>query len=395
MKKITYLLGAGASAEAIPVVNGMHNRLLEITNLLENIKRQMVRQEGDWPRFEDIGGNLTSIIKDFKWAINEISGHPTFDTLAKKYFLTNNTPELNKLKVVLILYFSFVQLVDFTLIANENERGKDEPPFIPRNKYFDKRYDGFIASIARNEEDGFNLSKNILILSWNYDMQFEFALRNYKKKQVQKNQREFNIIPNMHSIQSKHTILEKNDESFLLIKLNGNAFWAMVDPKQPGKLLDYNPWDFDIRNKNKKELIQFNFNTIIKNYNYLLEKNGILNQIDPIMYLNFAWENSPNFINKYPTYTNHLNLAVEKARETEILVIIGYSFPIFNRESDKKMVNSMVNLKKVYIQDYNAKQIESILINSLGLSAKKEINFQLEEKNLGQFMIPFELDFNN
>jgi len=160
-------------------------------------------------------------------------------------------------------------------------------------------------------------------------------------------------------------------------------------------LLDYNPWDFDIRNKNKKELIQFNFNTIIKNYNYLLEKNGILNQIDPIMYLNFAWENSPNFINKYPTYTNHLNLAVEKARETEILVIIGYSFPIFNRESDKKMVNSMVNLKKVYIQDYNAKQIESILINSLGLSAKKEINFQLEEKNLGQFMIPFELDFNN
>jgi len=94
------------------------------------------------------------------------------------------------------------------------------------------------------------------------------------------------------------------------------------------------------------------------------------------------------------------------ARETEILVVIGYSFPIFNREIDNRLFKAMDDkLVKVYIQDMYPQKIESTMKNAFEVFQKepvlrtgyvdqyiepRKINFYLED-NLNQFVIPFEL----
>ena len=47
--------------------------------------------------------------------------------------------------------------------------------------------------------------------------------------------------------------------------------------------------------------------------------------------------------------------------DVDILVVIGYTFPFFNRAVDRAFIRAIKNLKKIYIQDPNAdKVIQSI-----------------------------------
>jgi len=86
----------------------------------------------------------------------------------------------------------------------------------------------------------------------------------------------------------------------------------------------------------------------IKNYLLIVHsrKSGIFSK------LSFAWEDyerpEQNIINKVTTST----------KDTEVLVVIGYSFPFFNREVDRKIIGEMKNLKKVYFQDKNPHNIK-------------------------------------
>ena len=55
----------------------------------------------------------------------------------------------------------------------------------------------------------------------------------------------------------------------------------------------------------------------------------------------YSWENNPVFDN---IRTN----ALKATKETDILIIIGYSFPTFNRNIDKSILKNMIRLKKVF-----------------------------------------------
>jgi hypothetical protein len=139
--------------------------------------------------------------------------------------------------------------------------------------------------------------------------------------------------------------------------------------------------------------------------------------ISPLSCLNFAWENDNNYIDKYRGHSKNLEEAEHIASETEILVVIGYSFPIFNREIDNILFKKMQKLKKVYIQDREPEKIKSTMqnafeilqtkktINSFGFEANSttlpvgelklvdNVEFRLES-NTNQFVIPFELTGN-
>src|SRR5208283_5842213 len=57
--------------------------------------------------------------------------------------------------------------------------------------------------------------------------------------------------------------------------------------------------------------------------------------------IRFAWE----------TFTNtHLPYVLPNLKETTSAVIIGYSFPYFNREIDKEIFNNLPKLQRVYLQ---------------------------------------------
>lgn len=54
-----------------------------------------------------------------------------------------------------------------------------------------------------------------------------------------------------------------------------------------------------------------------------------------------------------------LKSALEHTKDTNILVISGYSIPKYNLEIDRKLIKNMTNLEFIYIQDINADEVVS------------------------------------
>jgi hypothetical protein len=94
--------------------------------------------------------------------------------------------------------------------------------------------------------------------------------------------------------------------------------------------------------------------------------------------VNFAWESSH--------IQDYLAKAEEIAKLTSILVVIGYSFPFFNREIDRRIIRSMTNLTKVYIQDINP---ESIIERLSSIITESKNIIPIED--VEQFYLPPEL----
>src|SRR5690349_2838358 len=94
---ITYFLGAGASARAIPISQ----------KLLGDVKAQATRRfihkegapESEWCSAPP------EMVADFTWLASEAAHHASVDTFARKLFLTERAEELHKLKRVLSYYF--------------------------------------------------------------------------------------------------------------------------------------------------------------------------------------------------------------------------------------------------------------------------------------------------
>jgi len=181
MSKVVYLLGAGASygerldrsildsgigfgmggelqkilyQKAVNTpLGGCVKRGLPVVNELEDtIARVLERQNDlvlDSNQFKPF---LDSCRSHLLWLKDCCHDYPTIDTYAKQLFVVEgaNGKTYVKLKNVLSLLFSLLQ----------------------SHPTRDLRYDAFLASIIGN--DGV-LSKDISVLSWNYDCQLEFA----------------------------------------------------------------------------------------------------------------------------------------------------------------------------------------------------------------------------
>lgn len=67
--------------------------------------------------------------------------------------------------------------------------------------------------------------------------------------------------------------------------------------------------------------------------------------------------------------------------------MIGYSFPFFNRETDRNILNRMPKLKTVYIQDKNPSAVKQAIEAVL---PDREVNI-IPIDNCDQFYLPKEL----
>ena len=109
---------------------------------------------------------------------------------------------------------------------------------------------------------------------------------------------------------------------------------------------------------------------------------GIAGEIGGSKLLSFAWEKQ----NEDGSIADNaiLNKAIEVASQTQILVVIGYSFPIFNNLIDKKLFEKMSLLRKIYIQSPNANEIKNIVLDFPNVTQAK-IN---DVGYFSQFYIP-------
>lgn len=306
--KITYLIGAGASANSIPIVEGFltdpKKGMKSVISALEYLDIKLEKfASGNLPNTNK-KEQLDRFMKDVSTTVKKIEDeHTTIDNYARMLFLTQEIEELKRLKAILTFYLILVQL--------ENT--------------YDKRYDLFLSTILRLDENrNLSLPKSIQIISWNYDFQFELAGAKYfDTNRISNIQR----LLNTSSVEVSNQFLE---DKFSITKLNGTSI-GYYNPE--GRFHDF-AIQFDRHTRYKEETIE----KCLLYYNWFMGGNE---NIWPA--IEFAWESS--------VHTEKVRATCnQKAANTEILVIIGYSFPTFNRTIDKSILSNMRGLKSVYIQ---------------------------------------------
>lgn len=341
MKNITYLLGAGASANCMPVISNMQVRIRYLREFLETFSDKKLNPAAYLTMGfnKDYQSEYDQLQTELAWLLEESRPHQTVDTLAKKLYHTDND-SLLRLKRVLIFYFLLEQLFYF---QTGDVNLKNTETFIPK-QIPDKRYDSFIASILKNEANKVEIKPGIRVITWNYDMQFEMAFRNYRKNAdayIFNVQKQLQVIPSRRCLDDPTYFNMIDIDKFSIIKLNGLALFDNEDANNYRTVLDEAP----INNRDRMN----HFFTYCKQMfqNDWKEKNFV-------KMFNFCWEHNSSFTHTYTGIDKTLKLAKQVAEKTDILVVIGYSFPFFNRETDSILINSMKNLRKVYIQDLPA-----------------------------------------
>jgi hypothetical protein len=385
MSNIVYLLGAGSSALALPPVNSMKGEIVNLETILKSYFQENFNADAftnlPFP-FKENYKQLIPLVGDFRWLIDESQNHETIDTLAKKYYFLNDYTSLKRLKTTLIVYFTIRQLCQI--------RPNPGTPYIsgPIHQLIDPRYDSFIAAIAEKRNLQMHLKDNVKIITWNYDIQMELSLKRYLNLKIHLIKEKFQIFPNHNSFSLSNGDL-LDSKKFGMIKLNGNAFWD--NPSETGEELKSTLFDEYFGDTEPIKVLGkllFQLEVLHKDNDKLID--------EATRYFNFAWETDSTFTEKYNGYSNNILAAEKIASEAAILVVIGYSFPVFNRQVDTQLFNLMTNLKKVYIQDLNPEKIQSVLKNAFKIFQEPftlqnpEKVFSLED-NTDHFVLPYEL----
>lgn len=359
MKNVTYLIGAGASAgkrwkdmlggdpkdnriyEGLPCVNEIAGCLWNIYSLID---RTTIPNDLEWM---DPQIGLASV-EDWEEARKNLSQrlqrlhvycelNATIDTYAKKLVLKKRQEKFKELEQLLALFFIYLQL----------------------QNYPDSRYDTFLANIL---EPNLHFPQNIRVISWNYDSQFEIAYSEYNEKDDLR-------------VGSKNA---KFDIDYEIIKINGTA--TFDNQTSIAKLRD------DIWQKiraikdepNRSEQLQKE-QTWVLEFVYLYQL-YVVGKKDNT-HLSFAFDSSE------PS-EKILNRVDKIISQTDALVIIGYTFPFFNREIDRKILQNLKVDAKIYIQDKYPQRIKQNF-----KAVKAEIpDEQIELKDdTDQFFLPPEL----
>jgi hypothetical protein len=174
----------------------------------------------------------------------------------------------------------------------------------------------------------------------------------YSKQTIGETKLKFNIFPNEEMYNTSEKILI-DENSFGVLKLNGNAYFEANQPT--GNELSRNLYNRTIAHQSPEE--------IIKKYVMCFESkfpHGKIKYDDSFKYFNFAWEIPGD--EKYHGFKSVLNTSIEIAKKTDILIVVGYSFPFFNSEIDKAILDNL-NARKIIIQDLDCDLIQQRMIN--------------------------------
>ncbi len=355
MKNITYLLGAGASYNSIPVMNGLNSAIMNYINRLSGLF---------------VSENIlhTHILKIWLPLIINACNHPSIDTYAKKLFLTDDKYSLRQLKLILSSYFLHEQSEES---ISDNYYGHT-PTIRYSNLPIDPRYDFFMAALLKQSKANPVLPDNLNIVSWNYDSQLEMAYHLYSKishdddESLRRNLKMYPLIENEYS---KY---DDGDKDYRIVKLNGTASSIFREKVNSFELHSYRKFFF-------KEAID-QIKSIIGT---AIDSPKVDEYVDYGSNINFAWELQKNWFSKQTVET-----AKEIISKSSTLVIIGYSFPVFNRDIDKYIFEDN-KLEKIYIQDLT-ENIEGVRSRASKIMDIEYEFFELET-SVDQFLIPFEL----
>lgn len=294
--KLTYLLGAGASFNAIPSVYHLYDEIVRCSDF-----------------FDDIG--MRGLGEEYNYLASAIEQYGTPDTFARALWLSNSIEELNRLRKSISVFFSsYRYAVPLMTEYTKSEFSKTKKR-VSKSLFggIDSRYLEWLATIcSKDSESIFPIDFNVL--TYNYDEQIENSLR--------------------------HLMLEEKHKR-LLKRISWPAFSKSVDTR----IYHLNGVSgYYSANKKRVDILNHQLEDID---NYSKYCNEILEEIQQALYIidvvdidkfnfsdfiKFAWEVAASDVSK--------DIAAI-LRRTEHLVIIGYSFPNFNRGLDNILINSL------------------------------------------------------
>jgi hypothetical protein len=303
MKELTYILGAGASYQSIPVVKTFVQRFAVFQGHLWGAIQEGYFDSKNYSEIDQLG-------KEFA---NAIASHQSFDTFFKKLFHLGQKDKILQFKKILNLYFLWEHLVE--------PKAEDDKDAFQKTASIDKRYDALIAALLKPIEGKAELFCKVNFISWNYDMNLLASIKQY-------------FYPNdtyaalFEKLQEKSRAEWIFNEKLTVVNMNGFFYSHLFDGCTTLQGLGW------------KEMLSL----AIKNWT----DNDMILQKDAER-IRFAWEGMSENLDKP---LKHVELAREKVRNSNKIVVIGYTFPLYNRLADFYYGYEMIpSWKDKFVQD--------------------------------------------
>lgn len=350
---ITYFTGAGASAQAIPIWKSQAHSMIDAQRILSSDYGQTelnIRTETfEGTTFKT--GTPQRILRDIAWFGYKAIEFGTIDTYAKKLFLNENWELLRYLRAAVSLHLSLIECTEDYPPFSINEESKITTGGI------DSRYISLFAQILESEKGDIYLKHDYSFITWNYDLQLQRAMREFSKHANEETLEP--IIQKALCMKSSKGNRIVEDQ---LINLNGHhgAFLSK----------DNNQLQYYIDRLNLKDRTTSSF---LKELSFI-SQNLSRDQINFSSSIRYAWEKS--------AVQQHLQKAKDIISMTHTLVIVGYSFPVFNRTIDRELLDvKKLPLKKIIIQD------PSLDINFFKTEFSIPKNIEVSKQDHSQFYV--------
>lgn len=340
--ELTYILGAGASFQSIPVVKTFSSRFDQFTQqVLSLLSDDFIRNNDKVDECKTLHEIATKLNNEFR-------SHQSFDTYFKKLFHTKQSKELNKAKKALNLFFIWEHLAK---VMNESDLPPKADSFFYKQAKVDKRYDALIAGLLRPENGISKTYCKTNFITWNYDLNLLSSIKNYFYPND--NHRDF-----LKKIKRQSESEWNIEDQISIINMNGYFYSKFFDEAITLDELEF-----------RRVFVQ----KIAKGY---FEDSFVDNDARLVK---FAWE-GVNFESK---------IAMLKIEMSDNVVIIGYTFPLYNRFIDLDYLpQTFVTRKKIYIQDPNAENLKQNFQDYYQLGNRSNI---ITISNCDSFYVPSDI----
>ena len=382
MGKVTYFLGAGASAGGDTVDRGMEYYNTQgfpymgngipivrdtpgvfsnfVKQISETLYNDYIKGKSENSAIKDVRDNYPFFLL-LEEMLRELEIHTTFDTIARKYWLMGRKEDLNRLKFFMNIFFIWLQM---------------------RND-FDKRYDKFLSIILKKNKNNIYLPNDFNFISWNYDMQFELAALSYFRSiaVIDTLFKKTGVIPYVGNPNYKTQENIYEQDKFNFIKLNGIA-GILNNQDLISPIYDDN---FDVNEEIsllKDRISKFDLKKLI---DFIIARQNNITQFNAGT-LQFAFE-------KTEKQKNALDAAKKIMNQTSTLIVIGYSFPYFNRDIDISLLSELKGAVEIIIEDLNPNlplAIVQDIIRRLNKNTIKSSVTFTPLSDVSQFHIPFD-----
>lgn len=342
MARVAYLFGAGASANALPMVAEISASMNAQLSYLDNLEKELPE--------ENMGPGLVNYtyrkaFKDYCCELKDLhhvlTKNPrlTIDTHARAVQRKDQI-KARKLKAVMTLFFAIEQ---------------------QRRNVVDWRYDQFFNALIGPREH--RLPEHVVMLTWNYDQQIAMSLGQLTTSG--------SVIDAMdsHGIRTLRSLERISQRNYRILHLNGIAGYYWQRDEIP---------TYDGLNTRRATLDRWRGWLRPFGLTYYLHH---YEDLYPL--LDYAWDIEDNL-------ETYLDNAKPPLTDVEKLIVIGYSFPAYNKRVDIGLLRRMPKLRRVTIQVRNkhrGEQLRNRLEEEYSSLSGKVITFE----GCDQFLLPEEI----